>query len=140
MDLKFALLADHVNRTSEGKLNIIGEFNAISAARVPATHSSLFLVARFEASVSEGTEHQLTIGLYDEDGKGVLPKSPTFPIKFVPQGRGLPLRAQVVAQLGGLKFDHFGNFEFHLLVNGRIEATVPVSVSQIKEQKKRGKS
>ena len=139
MDLKFALLADHVNETREGKLNIIGEFNLISAAQVPATHPLLFLVARFQASVSEGTEHELTIGLYDEDGQAALPQSPTFPIKFVPQGRGLPLRAQVVAQLGGLRFDHFGSFEFHLLVNGRLEARVPLLVNQSGGQEKVGK-
>ena len=138
MDLKFALLADHVNTTLEGKLNIIGEFNAISAARVPATHPFLFLVARLEASVSEGTEHELTIGIYDEDGQKVMPKSPTFPIKFKPQGRGLPLRAQVVAQLGGLRFDHFGSFEFHLLVDGRLEARVPFLVSQVTGPNKNG--
>jgi hypothetical protein len=143
LELKFALLADHVNITREGKLNLIGEFDKLFAQKVPAMHPMIFLVARFEASVSEGTEHRFAIGLYDEDGQAVLPKSPPIPMRFETQGRGRPLRAQVITQLGGVRFPKYGAYEFHLLIDGREMGVIPISVTEPPpppERKKGGKS
>jgi hypothetical protein len=51
--LTAALLADYANITADGKLNIMGVFGRMAATRIPATHPSLYLVARFEARVTE---------------------------------------------------------------------------------------
>lgn len=60
MDLKFALLADHATLTRDGKLVIVGDFDAITAPKLPATHPQFFVVVRFQASITEGTgSHRL---------------------------------------------------------------------------------
>jgi hypothetical protein len=128
LELKFALLADYVNVTREGKLNIIGEFDSLLAPRVPAVHPAFFLVARFAGHVSEGTDHDFTVEMRDEDGKSVLPKLPALKLPFRAQGPGRPLRGQIVFQMGGIRFPHYGRFEFHLLIDGRFMATVTVNV------------
>lgn len=131
MDLRFALLADHVAETREGKLVIVGEFNAIRAPNAPVTHSRMFLVARLEARVTEGSQHRLRIALVDEDGNHVIPASPEIPIDFVPTSPGHPLVAQVIVGLENIRFPHFGDYEFHLLVDGRLLADVPLTVAQV---------
>src|SRR6185436_5289009 len=48
VDVKLALLADGANATAEGKLNILGIFNALHAASFPCAHPHMCLVLRFE--------------------------------------------------------------------------------------------
>jgi hypothetical protein len=137
MNLKLAVLADHVNETKEGKLNLLGVFDVLFAKKLPAKHPKLFLVAVFEASVSEGSEHKAKVGVYDSDGQEVLPLTPELPLKFQPTGRGKPFQARLVVELEGLRFPHFGDYEFHLLIDGRIEGQVGLEVRQIKGGKGR---
>jgi len=137
MKLRYAILADHVNETKEGKLNFHGVFDVLFAKRAPVTHPLMCIAAVFEASVSEGSEHSAQVGMFDSDGKPVIPLSPKLPLKFKPTGRGKPLHARIVAEFSGVLFPHFGDFVFHILVDGRIEAEVPVELTQIKEQGRR---
>lgn len=128
MELKFALLGDAANESKEGKLNLIGEFNTIRSAGEPVGWPALALAARFEASVSEGTQHRFQIGLFDSDGQSILPLSGPLPLAFQNQGPGRPLRGQVIIHLVGLMFPKFGDYSFHLLVDGRLLGEVPVYV------------
>lgn len=136
MDLKFALLADHVTETREGKLVIVGEFNMIWSEQVPIRHGPFFLLARFEARVSEGVSHKIRIALVDEDGNQTLPPSPEIPINFAPTGPGYPLRGQVVVHFGSVEFPKPGDYEFHILVDGHIKAVVPLRVGRTEHMQK----
>ena len=53
---------------------------------------------------------------------------PKIPVRLTPQGPGRPLRAQLIARLQGMTFPHFGDFEFHVLVDGREIGTIPVYI------------
>ena len=131
MELKFALLADHVTVTADGKLVLIGDFDILRSAREPVRYGPLFLVARFEARVSEGSQHMLRIGLFDEDGRPTMPMSPDLAVPFTPTGPGYPLRGQVIIHFPVVEFPRFGDYEFHILLDGRLEARVPVRVVRI---------
>ena len=134
MELKFALLADHVHETKEGKLAIIGEFDTIGALKAPARHALCYLVARLEASVSEGSHHKLQVTLVDEDGKQVLPLTPPMDVSFVPTGRGRPLRGQLIVQFADIELPRFGDYEFHLLADSRLAGAVHVRLAEIPQQ------
>lgn len=134
MKLKFALLADHVAETREGKLVIVGEFDTVGAPRAPVTHAPMFLVARLEADdTGEVPAPSFQLGLYDAAGEEVVPLSPANPLKIARTGTGR-LRGQVIVQLGAVQFPEFGSYEFRLLVDGRVLATVPVHVVRIERQ------
>ena len=49
MRVKLALLADSANVSREGKLNLLGIFDAIFARELPTSHPHMHLVLRFEA-------------------------------------------------------------------------------------------
>lgn len=132
MELKFALLADHVAELVGGKLVIVGEFDVLWSTQAPVVHGPFFLVARFEARVTEGSEHKLRVALVDEDGKKVIPPSPDVPVLFVTRGPGYPLRGQVVVHFTSVQFPKFGDYEFHLLIDGRVTAVVPLHVRRAK--------
>jgi hypothetical protein len=131
LDLKFALLADHVTETREGKLVIVGEFDTIAAPTAPVTHAPMFLVARLEAiETDELEEHEFQLGLFKEDGQEIVPLSPPNPIRLLRTGSGR-LRGQVIVQLGAVTFPDFGVYEFHLVVDGTILARPPVHVVRV---------
>jgi hypothetical protein len=132
MQLGFAMIADVVSRTVEGKLNIVGEFNSIAAATVPARHPSLCLIARFHASVAEGSEgHVFETALVTEDGHEVIPRTAPIPLRFGVIGPGVPLRSQVMIQLQDLPLPEYGLYEFRIWVDGNHLGDVPLFLAPI---------
>lgn len=136
MDVKFALLADHVTETREGKLVIVGEFDTIGAPRAPVTHAPMYLVARLEAAdaAQDDLAPGFQLGLYNAAGEEVVPLSPANPLNIVRTGDGRR-RGQVIIQLGGVQFPDFGTYTFRLVVDGHVLAQVPVHVIQIDRQR-----
>lgn len=123
MELKFGLLADYASVAERGKLVIAGEFDQINAQTAPVTWPLMFLVARFEASITEGSKHRLRLDTRDADGRQVIPAI-EGDIGFVPRGPGRPLRGQIIMRLEGLQFPRAGDYSFNLLVDGRELGTV----------------
>jgi hypothetical protein len=79
MKITLAVLADYANITREGKLNILGIFDAINTQDFPVTHPQMQLVMRFEADVSEaGKAKKLEIKLMDDDGRTVCVLNGSF--------------------------------------------------------------
>lgn len=130
MQLTAGLLADYANVTADGKMNIMGVFERILTNNAPVTPPALFLVARFEARVSEGSSHALQISLVDADGQEVVPRTRPIPLTFNLNGPGRPLTTQVLAEFPNLQLPVFGEYEFHLLVDGEYVASVPLYVEQ----------
>lgn len=127
MELKFAILADLVSETREGKLNILGIFDNVDGFEEPVIHPRCYLALRFEARVSEGNQHALRIGVYDADGQPAVPLSPDLPITFGSVGPGHPFRGQIIMEFTNLKLPRFGDYEFHVLIDGHLKATVPLT-------------
>ena len=76
-----AIVADYVNETNDGKLNVLGIFDTISANQFPATHPELRLVISIEFTVAEcGTERELTVDFIDQDGNRVIRISQPFSV------------------------------------------------------------
>lgn len=129
--MAFGLVADFISETKEGKLNILGEFNTIRSPTEPIQHHSMFVIARFLASASEGTNHQLQVLLVDEDGQEVIPKSENIQLRFQPTGKGLPLRAHVVLHFTPITLPRFGRYSFHYLLNRHLVGEVEFSCLKV---------
>lgn len=130
MELRIGVVADLVSTTSEGKVNLLGIFDSIAAAQVPAIHPLFYLFASFTAGVVEGTEHQLQITLVDEDSREVIPPTVSLPLPFAISGAGKPLIGQVIAQFPNVQFPDFGDYEFRLYIDGEYKASIPLSVDR----------
>lgn len=128
MELKLGVLCDAANISREGKLNILGEFNRIHSPGEPIRWPLCALVARIEAPTVEGPRHELEIDLTDADGRSILQPRPKGSIEMKPMGPGRPLRAQFIANIENLQFPRFGDYEFHVLVDGRSIGTIPVYI------------
>lgn len=68
MDVQLALLADYANISREGKLNILGIFDALYGKNFPIIHPQLQLVINFEATrAEEGKEKVVEVQFSDGD-------------------------------------------------------------------------
>ena len=56
MHVTFALFADAANLSQEGKLNILGVFDALQVGSLPAVHPRATLVLRFKAGAPDGAQ------------------------------------------------------------------------------------
>lgn len=60
MHISFAVFADAANLSQEGKLNVLGIFDALQVGAFPTLHPRAHLVVRVKGSVADVGAHQLT--------------------------------------------------------------------------------
>lgn len=132
MEVALALLADAANTTRDGKLNVLGIFDAIRAPKFPSTHPSLVLVLRLQASPTDTADtHALDVRFIDEDGAQLLKIDAQVKLPALAQP-GQPRRFTHPIQINGLRFKQPGNFAFEIRVNGQLAASVPLAVLESK--------
>ncbi len=128
MELRIGVVADIVNMTTDGKINIIGMFDGVFAASAPAVHPSLYIYAQLHARVADGTEHTAQIAVVNADGQEIVPRSPELPLSFGVEGPGRPLIGQLVVHMPHLRFPEFGDYEVQVFVDGRFVGDISISL------------
>jgi hypothetical protein len=132
MELTLGLLADYANKTSDGKLNILGIFNRIWSAQFPAVHSEMKLVLRFEMHPAElGETKKIRIQLRNDTGRVLMEL--TGDLNVTPPGDLPPGEMVSVDQILGmnrLSIAAAGRYEFVVLVNGEVKGQVTFSAAQ----------
>ena len=69
MHLSFALFADGANMSQEGKLNILGVFDAMQVTAFPSVHPRAHLVVRLKGSRADAGAHQVVFSWKNPEGK-----------------------------------------------------------------------
>jgi hypothetical protein len=70
MHISFAVFADAANLSQEGKLNILGVFDAVQVAGLPTIHPRTHFVVRLKADGDDVGQHKLTfrwLSPFDEE-------------------------------------------------------------------------
>ncbi len=133
MQVELMVLCDAATEL-QGKMNILGTFDAIWARAIPAVHPMCAVALRLRYSKDEAGEHKVNINIIDGDGKSVVrPVETVMNIGF----KDSPLTsiaANMVLNIQGLKFPHYGEYAIELAVDGRSEASLPIFVNQVPEQ------
>ncbi len=125
MEVTLAVLSDYSNVSREGKLNIMGIFDAIRTGKFPVIHPSMQLVLSFEASRAEsGSIKKIRVRLLDEDGGEVLETGTQFTLSR--EGSGISIKRSHIVNLKNVLFENPGLYSFHILVNGEEKKTVPL--------------
>ena len=131
MDVALALLADAANLSADGKLNVLGAFDAVRARTFPATHARLVLVLQLEAHTADWDKpHPLAIRFINEDGKELFKMEASI---TVPAGAdpARPARFTNQFQINGLRFDRPGDYAFDILLDGATAKRLPLRVDQL---------
>ena len=130
VEVRFAILADAANKAENGKLNLLGTFDRISAKEFPATHLGAKLVVRLAMSSSEtGKEHDIAFVLIDEDGKELAASRGKMKIKQVKAV--LDSHVDLIVDFPVMPFPKPGNYRIDILVNDEQRADVKITMEQI---------
>ncbi len=129
MQIKLALLADYANVTTEGKLNILGVFDRIHVAGLPAVHPQMQFIVRLEAHSAERDRmHTLEIRLHDPNGRVAFELGG----EVLPRGGapGEAVASNQIVTINNLKLESAGEYTFVVFVDNDLKAEVPLRVEQ----------
>jgi len=124
-----AVACDYALIDQHGKLSVLGIFERIWVADFPAVHPRLHLVLRLKGRRTEIGEHAIVIRLVDDEGREVLRGDGAVQIGEPPAGV-LEVEAGAVLAFD-VPLERAGIYTFEIAVDGSLEATVPITVSQI---------
>jgi hypothetical protein len=129
MELKLAVLADAANVSQEGKLNITGIFDSIGFEEPPFTWPLINFVCRFEVHPAETGHHPVLVRVADEDGAELVRIEGELRIRRKPNAPpGEPVRTQFIVPIHNATFPKPGRYVFDILVDGRYEGSVSLTV------------
>jgi hypothetical protein len=113
-----------------GKLSVVGVFDTLFARQAPVVHPAWSIAVKIRFEKIEEGKKKIRLSISDADGKTVLP-----PLEMSVDANTPPNQHtgtfQIVANIGGVKFDQFGEYSIDLAIDGRHEASIPLFVRQI---------
>jgi hypothetical protein len=129
VNVAFAVACDYAIIDQHGKLSVLGMFERIWVQSFPVVHPRLHLVLRLKGRRTEIGDHPVQIRLVDDLGHEVLRGDGAVQIGEPPAGI-LEVEAGAVLAFD-IPLEHAGTYTFEIAVDGSLEATVPLMVSQI---------
>lgn len=127
MHISFAVFADAANLSQEGKLNVLGIFDALHVSAFPSMHPRAHFVVRVKGSPADSGTHQLTFRwinprdaeLWTSSGELVVEAGPTAALEM-----DLPIIAVV-----DLPLDAAGQYTMKVELDGEPVAGTSVFVN-----------
>jgi hypothetical protein len=126
MRVSFALFADAANISQEGKLNILGVFDAVHVAQFPALHPRTTFVLRLKAVPQDAGTHPLTLRWVNPRGDELWTSDAELEIGVAPPGTK-DLDMPVIVQLD-LPLDMHGDYRMVIRVGNREETVSTLHV------------
>jgi hypothetical protein len=124
MHVSFALFADAANLSQEGKLNILGVFDALQVASLPAVHPRAHLVVHLKGSGTDVGKHTVSFRWLSPNGQELWTSTGDLNVGPPPPGvaeMDLPLIAQL-----DLPMDSAGSYSMAIAIDG--DHTIDVGV------------
>lgn len=132
MDIQVAVLCDAATDYN-GKLNLLGAFDTIFTAQLPAVHPQCSIALRMTFNKVEEGAHNIKLNFVDEDGKLMMPSIPIAMEVAVPDDTIFVSRNFIV-NIQQLKFEKTGLYSIDIAMDGRQEGSVPLLVKQMPAQ------
>lgn len=114
-----------------GKLSLLGAFDGIFSREAPVVQAHCAVALRLRVAKVEEGRHHIRYNLIDPDGKLVVPSIEANVDVKIPERRE-SVAINLIVNLQQLKFERFDRFTLDLAIDGRQEASLPVSVVQRK--------
>lgn len=128
MQVSFALFADAANLSQEGKLNVLGVFDAVQVATTPTVHPRAHLVLRLKGGRTDAGSHTVTLRWLNPEGVELWSTSGGLDIAPPPnevREMDLPLIASI-----DLPIDRTGRFTMNISLDDVPTAEVALTVRQ----------
>lgn len=129
MDIQTAVLCDAAT-DSQGKLNILGTFDTIYTAQLPAVHPQCSIALRMTFSKVEEGQHKVKLNFVDEDGRLVMP-SIDIPVEVAVPDETIFISRNFIINIQQLKFEKPGLYSIDIAMDGRQEGSIPLLVKHV---------
>ena len=126
MHVTFALFADGANLSQEGKLNILGVFDALQVGTLPTLHPRATLVVHLKGSASDAGAHRVALHWLSPGGSELWSSEGEMGVAQPPAGE-TEMDFPLIAQLD-LPLDVPGRYVMRVGLDGATHAEVPVQV------------
>lgn len=124
MEVTHLLACDYANVSREGKLNLMGLFDSISAKKFPAVHPAMQVVARFALNRTEvGRPHKVEFILMDEDGQKLFAMEGQMHIKPSPSHKEIVQHDQILA-INNCVFPKAGRYQIVVQTNNEVKKSL----------------
>jgi len=126
MQVAFALFADAANLSQEGKLNVLGVFDALQVGSLPAVHPRAHLVVHLKGTPTDVGRHTVTLRWINPQGSELWTSTGELNVGQPPAGvmdMDLPLIAQI-----DLPIDAAGAYRMTIALDDSPNGEVPVQV------------
>lgn len=118
---------------NHGKMNLLGTFDQIYAAKLPVVHPACAIALRLRFDKMEEGPHEVKLQLVNPDG---------IPVFQSMEGEVNPRMAEDVGSVAvnlilnfqNVKFDQFADYQINLTIDGIALATLPLRVRQMHRQ------
>lgn len=126
MHVSFALFADAANLSQEGKLNILGVFDAVHVAAFPSVHPRATLVVRLKGSPADAGVHTMGLRWINPRGDELWSSSAELTVGTPPGAVG-DLDMPVIAAVD-LPLDAPGDYAMLVDLDGEQHADIVLHV------------
>jgi len=126
MHVSFALFADAANLSQEGKLNILGVFDAVQVATLPTIHPRATFVVRLKGGRGDGGSHAVTLRWQNPQGTELWSSTGSLTVTEPPPGV-VEIDMPVIATLD-LPIDVPGRYTMAVVLDGLDTTEVAVQV------------
>jgi hypothetical protein len=126
MHVSFALFADAANLSQEGKLNILGVFDAVHVAQFPAVHSRATIVVRLKGDATDVGQHDFTLRWFNPSGSELWTTTAELMIN-APPGHATEMDLPLVMALD-LPLDVPGDYVMGIDLDGSTHAETRLHV------------
>ena len=129
MQVSFALFADAANLSQEGKLNILGVFDALQVGALPTVHPRAHLVVHLKGTSLDVGAHSVSLRWLSPSGRELWQSNGELNVGTPPAGvleMDLPLIAQI-----DLPIDAAGGYHMTVSLDEHQSAQVPVQVRTV---------
>ncbi|MGK2960876.1 MAG: DUF6941 family protein [Gemmatimonadaceae bacterium] len=127
MHISFAVFADGANLSQEGKLNVLGVFDALAVTGFPSMHPRTHFVVRLKGNTEDTGAHTLTFSWVNPEGEVLW--SSDGELNVAPGANpAMEMDLPIIAVID-LPLNLAGIYRMQVSLDGDLTAEVPLHVS-----------
>jgi hypothetical protein len=126
MNIQVAVLCDAAT-DDNGKLNLLGAFDTIFAAQLPAVHPQCAVALRVTFMSGDEGERKLKLNFVDADGKSIMPPI-EIPVAVSLPDEALFLTRNFIVNIQQLKFADEGLYSVDVRLDDKSQGNIPLQI------------
>ena len=134
MEVEIFTLSDYAENFN-GKLTIVGTFDAINSNVFPVIQPICALSLRLRFSEKETGNHKVTIRLIDKSSKELNKIDGDLTVMNPVNGSNYS-SVNLVMKFNNLKFETEGQYSFELLIDGEWQRGLPLKLNKVRQDLK----